>query len=210
MLSHLKQLGCNDDLSLRQLTLKTAMLMALTRPSRSADLSSLDLQTKSYVSNGVVFKPIHLSKQSRSSRPITDFFFPAFQDDTTICPVITLRAYESRTEQFRNICSGERKSELFLSWIKPHNPVTSSTIARWLKTCMADAGIDISIFKPHSIRGATFSKTAGVGVMVKDILDAADWSSEGTFQRFYHRQDDSRTAFGLAVLSSQTSSKTTC
>ena len=77
---------------------------------------------------------------------------------------------------------------------------------------MADAGIDISIFKPHSVRGATSSKAAGVGGTVKDILDAADWSSEGTFhdQRFYHRQDDSRTAFGLAVLSSQTSSKTTC
>ena len=162
------------------------------------------------MSNGVVFKPIHLSKQSRSSRSITDFFFPAFQEDTTICPVITLRAYESRTEQFRNISSGERKSKLFLSWIKPHNPVTSSTIRRWLKTCVADASIDISIFKPHSVRGATSSKAAGVGVTVKDILDAADWSSEGTFQHFYHRQDDSRTAFGLAVLSSQTSSKTTC
>ena len=161
------------------------------------------------MSNGVVFKPIRLSKQCRSSRPITDFFFPAFQEDTTICPVITLRAYKSRTEQFRNISSGERKSELFLSWIKPHNPVTSSTIARWLKTCMADAGIDISIFKPHSVRGATSSKAAGVGVTVKDILDAADWSSVGTFQHFYHRQDDSRTAFGLAVLSSHTFSKTT-
>ena len=67
--------------------------------------------------------------------------------------------------------------------------------------CMADAGIDISIFKPHSVRGATSSKAEGVGVMVKDILDAADWSSEGTFQRFYHRQVDITTAFGLAVLS---------
>ena len=46
---------------------------------------------------------------------------------------------------------------------------------------MADAGIDISIFKPHSIRGATSFKAAGVGVTVKDILDIADWSSEGTF-----------------------------
>ena len=75
---------------------------------------------------------------------------------------------------------------------------------------MADASIDISIFKPHSVRGATSSKEAGVGVMVKDILDAADWSSEGTFQCFYHRQDDSRTVFGFTVLSSQTFSKTTC
>ena len=72
---------------------------------------------------------------------------------------------------------------------------------------MADAGIDFSILISHSIRG---SKVSGAGVTVKDILDAADWSSEGTFQRFYHRQDDSRTAFGLAVLSSQTFSKTTC
>ena len=31
MLSHLKQLGCNHDLSLRLLTLKITMLMALTR-----------------------------------------------------------------------------------------------------------------------------------------------------------------------------------
>ena len=164
------------------------------------------------MSNGVAFKPIRLSKQSRSSRPITDFFFPAFQEDITICPVITLRAYESGIEQFRNISSEECKSELSLSWIKPHNPVTSSTIciARWLKTCMADAGIDISIFKPHSVRGVTSSKAAGVGVTVKDILDTTDRSSEGIFQRFYHRQDDSRTAFGLAVLSSQTSPKTTC
>ena len=77
---------------------------------------------------------------------------------------------------------------------------------------MADAGIEISTFKPHSVRGATSSKAAGVGVTVKDIfiLDAADWSSEGTFQHLYHRQDDSRTAFDLAVLSSQTSSKTIC
>ena len=63
MLSHLKQLGCNDDISLRQLTLKTAMLLALTRSSRSADLSSLDLQTRSYVSNGVDLSLfIYLSK----------------------------------------------------------------------------------------------------------------------------------------------------
>ena len=74
---------------------------------------------------------------------------------------------------------------------------------------MADAGIDISIFKAHSIRGASCSTAAGVGV---DILDAADWSSEGTFQRFYCREfkKDDGTAFGSAVLSSKSSSNNTC
>ena len=61
---------------------------------------------------------------------------------------------------------------------------------------MLEAGIDINIFKPHFIRGVTCSKTAGVGVTTKDILDAADWSSEGTFQRFYNRQ--TRTSLLLA------------
>ena len=53
---------------------------------------------------------------------------------------------------------------------------------------MAEAGIDISIFKAHSVRGASCSTAAGVGVTTKDILDAADWSSEGTFQKFYCRE----------------------
>ena len=49
---------------------------------------------------------------------------------------------------------------------------------------MQKAGIDISIFKAHSIRGASCSSAAGAGVTTKDILDAADWSSEGTFNDF--------------------------
>jgi len=40
-----------------------------------------------------------------------------------------------------------------------------------------------------------------------DILKAADWSSEGTFQTFYHRSKDSdREVFGQSVLASAASS----
>ena len=77
---------------------------------------------------------------------------------------------------------------------------------------MADAGIDISIFKAHSVRGASCITAAGVGVTTKNILDAADWSSEGTFQRFYCREleKDDGTAFGSAILSSKPASNNTC
>ena len=212
VIQHIKGLGVNKDLSLKQLTMKTAMLLALTRPSRSADLSKLNLQTRSFKSNGVVFRPTHLAKQSRSSRPMADFFFPSFAKDTTICPVATLRAYEKRTERFQVDLPGDSRFQLFLSWIGQHTPVSSSTIARWLKCLMAEAGVDISIFKAHSIRGASCSTAAGVGVTTKDILDAADWSSEGTFQKFYCRvlKKDDRTTFGTAVLSSESSSNNTC
>ena len=100
----------------------------------------------------------------------------------------TLRAYEERTESFRVKLPTDSKFQLFLSYIGKHTPVSSSTIARWLKCFMAEAGIDISIFKAHSVRGASCSTTMGAGITTKDILDAADWSSEGTFQRFYCRE----------------------
>jgi len=53
---------------------------------------------------------------------------------------------------------------------------------------MEEAGIDTSIFKAHSVRGAACSTAAVEGITIKDILDAADWSSEGTFQRFYCKE----------------------
>jgi len=123
--------------------------------------------------------PIYLSTVDLCDQMQTSFL--AFQEDTTICLVTVLKAYEVRTDQFRHSSSREFKSKLFLPWIGQHNPVTISTIARWLRTCMTEAGIDISIFKPHSIREATSSKAAGVGVTVKIILDEADWLYEGTF-----------------------------
>ena len=206
VISYLQSLGDNDSLNLRHLTLKTVMLLALTRPSRSADLAKLDIQWMSYQADSVTFRPAHLAKQSRSS------IFPLFKDDPFICPVTTLRAYEERTKEFRDLQSPSPKTTLFLSWIRKHNPVTSSTIARWLKLTMSEAGIDVGIFKSHSACEATCSKAAGAGVTAKQILEAADWSSEGTFQWFYHRkvEKDDRTSFGTRVLSSHSASNHTC
>ena len=114
---------------IRQLTLKSAMSMCLTRPSRSADLSKLDLSTRSYTYNGVMFQPTHLSKQSRPSKAIANFLFPSFPSDRKICPVTSLRDYEERTASYRK---DQSNSYLFLSLIGKHSPVSSSTITRWL------------------------------------------------------------------------------
>ena len=62
VLAHLKGLGSNGSLSLKILTLKTAMHMALARPARSADLASLDVHDQSITDEGIVFLPRHLSK----------------------------------------------------------------------------------------------------------------------------------------------------
>jgi integrase len=91
--------------------------------------------------------------------------------------------------------------KLWNSFVKPHKALSSSTIARWLKMTLECAGVDISIFGPHSTRGASASAAAKGGITTEDILKAANWSSESVFQRFYHRAVDDRAAYGRAVIS---------
>ena len=128
------------------------------------------------------------------------FFFPTFKEDDCLCPVATLKAYEFLTQNFRHI-SGE--NHLFLSFIGQHKPVTSSTIARWLKACLRREGVNTSVFQAHSTRAAAFTKAAMSGVTVEDILKAADWSGQGTFQCFYYKPTHSIT-FGISVLVAST------
>ena len=89
VLDFLGALGQNEDLTLKHLTWKTVMLLALTRPSRSADLSQLDLSGRQFKP-----EPRSLAKQSHQGKPITEFFFPSLSEDPKVCPVHTLRAHE--------------------------------------------------------------------------------------------------------------------
>ena len=57
--------------------------------------------------------------------------------------------------------------------------MASCTIAIWLKETLRLAGINVSILPGHSVRGASMSAAAAVGVTMNDIMQAADWSSEG-------------------------------
>ena len=81
VLLYLKSLGPTSDLTLKQLTYKLVMLLALTRPSRSADLSSLSLARRRFCPEGVTFLPATLAKQSRQGKPLVEFFFPCFPHD---------------------------------------------------------------------------------------------------------------------------------
>ena len=111
-----------------------------------------------------------------------DFFFPKFQYNHRLCPVDTLCAYERRTEGLQTeIASNQHK--LLLSAVKPHKAVAPSTVARWLRTTLEKAGIDLSIFKAHSTRGASTLAAARTGIITADIMSAADWSSESVFQK---------------------------
>ena len=65
--------------------------------------------------------------------------------------------------------------------------MTKDTIARWIRTVMLEAGLDVETFTPHSTRSAATSKAKQACVPIQNILKHAGWSNERTFDRFYNK-----------------------
>lgn len=197
VLVYIQNLPDNSQLSLQSLTHKLAMLFALSNADRCSELASLDLRFRSVTREGVRFVIPGLTKTRRSGPP-KDAFYPSFTEDRRLCPVVTLKAYEQRTNEVRS--KTDRTPQLlFISVRRPYTPVKPATIGHWIQKVMTQAGIDTKIFSAHSTRGASTSKARRAGVSVPEILKAADWGSVSTFRRFYHRpvQDND---FGRKVL----------
>ena len=171
------------------------MLMALSNADRCSVLAALDLNHRSYQTNGVRFIIPGLTK-SRRNGPLIEAFYPSFQESPKLCPIRALREYEARSQERRQAGA---TNPLFISVRKPYAPVKPCTIAKWIKRVMADSGVDTSVFSAHCTRGAATSRAKAAGVATADILRAANWSSEATFCRFFHRLVSS-SGFGLGVL----------
>ena len=74
VLEYIEGMGANSSLPLKQLSHKLCMLLALTRPSRSADLVSLQIDRCRFSPEGVAFLPAAVAKQSRQGKTLTVFF----------------------------------------------------------------------------------------------------------------------------------------
>ena len=60
---------------------------------------------------------------------------------------------------------------LFLSYVKSHKPVSSQRLAKGIL-----GYINTSLYKAHSVRGASSTVAAAKGVLIEDILHKADWN----------------------------------
>ena len=76
----------------------------------------------------------------------------------------------------------------FVSFGKPHKAMCASTIFRWLKLALKNAGINTTLFTGHSYRAASISKANNLGVSLDVILRTADWTHSGTFCKFYKKE----------------------
>ena len=93
-----------------------------------------------------IYEPI---KQTRPGRHLKPLEFPVYLENPKLCVVENLKQYLAKTSAIR------QHSQLFISYQKPHQPVSKDTLARWCKQVLGLAGIDIDQYSAHSSRSAT-------------------------------------------------------
>lgn len=180
-----------SETSLKLLTWKTCFLVAITTFRRCSDLQSLQLGEGSanVTKQGVTFRRIGLSKQDRPNHFSKNIFVPALPHNKLLDPKRALTYYLKKTEVFRRNDKGEDTVKLFLARKKPHKPVTSQTISRWLveliQFCYKQENKVPGKVKGHSTRSIGPSWALFRGASLQQVMETADWSRETTFTRYY-------------------------
>ncbi|XP_055958543.1 uncharacterized protein LOC130013683 [Patella vulgata] len=181
VLSYLKNLYPLCDLTLKDLTLKCVSLLAIVSGQRMQSLFYIDVRNIEILFDRLKIRFGDLLKTSRPNFHQKELCFESYTDKR-LCIVTTFQEYIKRTETLRS--SG---TQLFISYTKPYSSVTRSTIARWVKVVLFNSGIDMCLFTPHSVRGASTSAAHRKRVPLATILETAGWSNSKTFARFYNK-----------------------
>lgn len=199
VLQHLRTMDPLPTLSLKDLTFKLVMLMALTQAARMQTLHLLLL-------SGILIKKDSISvmlrghiKQCRPDFNVKTITFHAYSRDSRLCVCDTLKFYVAQTEKLRSF---ENEDEsLLISFIKPHKGVSKDTIARWIRSVLHLSGIDTVKYSAGSVRSAAASKAKSMNVPIMHIMAKAGWSREATFAKYYDKEIVSnRDIFQDAVL----------
>lgn len=201
---------------LHLLSYKVAFLVAVTSARRVSELAALSVREDlcTFHQDRVVLRldPLFIPKVNSLFHRAQEIILPDFCPNPS-CPLErkwhsldvrrALRHYLKRTAPFR-------KSEaLFVSFRlgSKGQKVTSSTIARWIKACIAQAYRVYSLPVPgrltaHSTRSASTSAAWQTQASISDICRAATWSSPSPFIRHYKLDKfaSAEAAFGRRVL----------
>ena len=78
--------------------------------------------------------------------------------------------YLEKTKPWR-----KNEGQLLLSFVEPHQCITTQTVSSSTVEILTLSGIDTSIFKAHSTRSAHASKASSQGISTKDILKRGHW-----------------------------------
>ncbi len=201
VLDLLKKWSPVDKLNLKILTYKLCMLLALLSAPRSQTLKALDINNMAIIGGNISFYIDNILKTDKQGKRVgMEVNFSEYPPDRRLCVLRVLRKYLDVTEVIR-----KDNGQLFISYKHPHEPVSTDTLARWVRNILTLAGIDTRVFKAHSVRAAS-SSAASKFIPIADVLKKGNWSSENTFTKFYNKPVQNN-VYQTSILNNYSASK---
>ena len=188
VIDFLATLNSPRELSLKDLTLKLIMLLALTSAARASKIGFLDIRYLIKHSSGYTFHFGKNKKTFKRSKPRDPIKFVCQKNQSqrkenqSLCVCRCIDLYLEGTKEMRG-----QNSQLLLGFVKPHGAVSTPTISRWIMIVLNLSGINTKTFTGHSTKTASSSKAKEAGVPTGEILKRGFWSKESTFEKFYHQ-----------------------
>jgi len=177
--------------SLRDLSLKTCFLIAITSGRRCSELHALTIGSSIVFSRAGVtlyFNPGFLAKNERNGFSASPLFLPVLSrsDDRAKrinCPVRALHWYIDKTKTIRS-----KVNQLFITSRSPYKAAAKATMANWLVDVIIRAKASSSSeARPgaHSVRAYSASWAFSQGLSIREIMNAVCWKSDNTFTNTY-------------------------
>ncbi|MGL4804411.1 MAG: hypothetical protein ACRC15_04575, partial [Cetobacterium sp.] len=202
-----------ESVSDKFLTLKTIFLLAISSLKRVGDLQALSVSPTCLEFAPGMVKAFLYPRAGYVPKVLTNipnpivlqaFCPPPFSNQeqeklNLLCPVRALDTYVHRTALWR-------KGEQLLVCFGPHNrgrPASKHTVSKWIVETISLAyqasGQPCPLaVRAHSTRSMAATRALISGVSLKEVCDAAGWSSPLTFVRYYNLDLDANP--GSAVL----------
>ena len=164
----------------KTLSYRLAILLCLTTGQRDQTISYMNLDLMKFETDKVTIFVTELFKKTHPVHQLEPMTLMRYSD-AKICAL-------SHLEKYRKVTKSIRKSnKLQLSFVKPHRPISTSTLSRWCVSRPQQTGVDITVFGSYSTCSASTSHCQCKGLSIKQISKAARWSSVQTFARFYRK-----------------------
>ena len=166
LLKYFEQKENNNCLEFKELLKKTVMLFIILGARRKQVLFTLSVDNIVFKENNVILLPNKIMKYTKANRPLEPLIYHRYPDNEKLYIVKCLQSYLG----IRNTLVTRDIKDLIISDGKPHKPVSSETVSRWIKDELLKAGVGTSVFEAHSCRSASSSKARDAGISVSEIL----------------------------------------
>lgn len=169
-----------------ELSWKLAFLLTVCSSRRLDTLINIKISDIVFTRDGCKILISTVEKHSRVGCVLGMVPLDIFKEDPKVCVVTCLRDYLYYTKGVRSAKKGSL-DVLFISHRPPYLPITTQTLAKWVKKCLHLAGIDSKVYGAHSAKGAVASKLFVLNLSVNDIMQRAEWKTESVFRKFYNK-----------------------